>query len=234
MNERRIPRRSRTQQFLELDDLTPRIGWRYRREASCVLCGIRNSGRPLCSGCLSDLPRNEEARKPFGNDIGLIDVVWSPFRYSFPIDRLIASAKFDGNLAAAKTLGALMASAAARASLDRPGFLVPIPLHWSRLLRRGFNQSGILANIVGCKLCLPVASDMGCRQIRTRPQMMLGADSRQKNVDGVFRIKPAGLIRSVAIIDDVVTTGSTARSFAWALREAGYQNVQLWALAVAE
>ena len=99
--------------------------------------------------------------------------------------------------------------------------LVPVPVHPSRKRARGFNQAEVLA-VLG----IPVESGMLIRDKRTKPQKELSAAERLKNLSGAFRAGaiPEG-IRTVLLVDDIYTTGSTVEACARALRSAGVSRV---------
>ena len=104
--------------------------------------------------------------------------------------------------------------------------IVPVPVHRSRRRRRGFNQAELLAGIVGERLGIPVADKALVRTKRTLPQKELSAMDRLKNLSGAFRAGevPAKL-RSVLLVDDIYTTGSTIEACSRALKKAGVERV---------
>lgn len=104
--------------------------------------------------------------------------------------------------------------------------LVPVPVHASRKRMRGFNQAELLADIMGRKLGIPVRPEMLIRDRRTKPQKELSAEERLKNLSGAFRAGeiPEGT-RSVLLVDDIYTTGSTIEACARALKKAGVERV---------
>lgn len=104
--------------------------------------------------------------------------------------------------------------------------LVPVPVHPSRKRARGFNQAEVLAVLLGKRLGIPVESGMLIRDKRTKPQKELSAAERLKNLSGAFRAGaiPEG-IRTVLLVDDIYTTGSTVEACARALRSAGVSRV---------
>jgi ComF family protein len=109
---------------------------------------------------------------------------------------------------------------------------VPMPLHTSRLVERGFNQSHEIARVVSRLLDLPLAA-AGLRRIRsTAPQVGLSRRERAANLSGAFAADP-GLVagRHVVLLDDVVTTGSTVIEAASTLRAAGAASIAVWAVA---
>ena len=104
--------------------------------------------------------------------------------------------------------------------------IVPVPIHRSRRRRRGFNQAELLAEIMGERLGIPVAADALVRSKRTLPQKELSAMERLKNLSGAFRAgEIPEHIRSVLLVDDIYTTGSTIEACARALRNAGVEHV---------
>jgi len=94
----------------------------------CALCGQSIARRPLCAGCLVDLPWLPPYRVP---TVRGFDQVWSALAYEYPVDRLITEAKFGKQLATARALGELLA--VRRPDVIRaPDLVVPVPLHWRR------------------------------------------------------------------------------------------------------
>lgn len=109
--------------------------------------------------------------------------------------------------------------------------LVPVPLHRTRLLSRRYNQSGELARALGTLTGLPVDPAMVLRRKRTRQQVGLSADARQRNVAGAFAVHPGALERlrgrRAIIVDDVITTGATVRAVTRALKQAGAAGIDV-------
>ena len=153
----------------------------------------------------------------------------APFDYRFPLDRLVQRFKFAGDLAVGRYLGERLASCVAGEA--RPDLLVAPPLTRSRLRGRGFNQSIELARHVGRRLGVRVRADALEKVRDTLPQQGLGRRARRRNLRGAFRcgIPVAGL--RVALVDDVYTTGATAREIARVLRRAGAAEVVVWTVA---
>jgi len=138
--------------------------------------------------------------------------------------------KYHGEWARTPHLGALLASTVAQ--LPGVDVLIPVPLHPTRLRQRGFNQSLLLARHAGDVLTLDVEEAL-VRTRRTQAQVSLAAQQRTANVAGAFAVKPniavAGL--SIALIDDVVTTGSTLSACAEVLIAAGAASIKAASLA---
>ena len=108
----------------------------------------------------------------------------------------------------------------------RADALVPVPVHPSRLRARGFNQAEVLAEGLGKRLQIPVRQDLLLRTRKTVPQKNLSPHERLKNLEQAFCAGqiPAG-IRSVILVDDIYTTGSTVEACARVLKKAGVKNV---------
>ena len=112
---------------------------------------------------------------------------------------------------------------------------VSVPLHWSRFMRRGFNQSSLLARAVGRLAQRPVW-EIACRSEYRQAQTAITRSGRWKNVRGIFQIEPTERFvgKTVCIIDDVLTTGATASELAKVLRRRGARAVIAGVIAVAE
>ena len=116
-----------------------------------------------------------------------------------------------------------------------PSIIIPIPLHRSRQYERGYNQSEMLAQGVSLATGISISTSLLARGKSTRSQTKLSRKRRWANLAGAFHVTNADMLagHSVLLIDDVLTTGSTAGVAAKALREAGAQSVHLATLAMA-
>jgi ComF family protein len=209
----------------------------------CCLCG--GAGR-LISGPAS--PWQRWLRQPLDlcaeceRVIPLSPVPWvhnwggaqfAPFAYRWPADRLIQRYKFDGERVYGRVLAELFAERRRASREPLPQVIVPLPLHRRRLAERGFEQTLLLAEWIGAALALPLAPQALRRVRATRAQSGLTRAERQSNVAGAFAAPPelGRSWRHVALLDDVVTTGSTLNAAAAALRLAGVRHIETWALA---
>jgi ComF family protein len=111
--------------------------------------------------------------------------------------------------------------------------LLPVPLHWTRLFNRRFNQSALLAQAIRAAGGPPVAADWLMRRRRTPSQGTLGPLGRARNVRGAFALKRGRDVtgKRVVVVDDVLTTGATAEECARVLRRAGAASVGVLVLA---
>jgi ComF family protein len=147
------------------------------------------------------------------------------------MDRLIHALKFRADLSMARTLGRLMLPELEQ--LERPELLIPVPLHPSRLRHRGYNQAIELYREAARSLAIPMARHSVVRTRATQPQVELDARRRHGNLRGAFLVRGA-VPAHVAILDDVITTGTTVNELAITLKRAGAEKVSVWAVARAE
>ena len=147
---------------------------------------------------------------------------------------LVSRLKYGDRPELARFCARLMAGAGHALWADCP-VLVPVPLHRSRQLRRGYNQSLELARALGAITGLAVDPLLVRRVKRTRQQVGLSGSARERNVAGAFAAHPDTLNRlrgrRVTIIDDVLTTGSTVKAMTRALRKAGADTVDVMTFA---
>jgi ComF family protein len=227
------------------------LAWLMLRR--CVLCNQPSGAGVVCPGCRDDLPwlgagcvacgiPLPAAAAP-GNCVRC--AAGRPARvrvraalvYEYPVDRLITGAKFHRQLHLARALGELLAFSMMETqrppNREAPPFdlLVPVPLHRRRLAARGYNQALEIARPVGEALGLELAPRL-CERVRdTAEQTGLTAVERRRNLRDAFVVTGDCAGARVAVLDDVVTTGSTAAAVAKAFRQAGAAQVEVWAVA---
>lgn len=160
------------------------------------------------------------------------------FDYAFPWDHAIAALKFRGELHWSAPLGRALAHAV-QAQRQNVDCVTAVPLSDSRLSERGYNQAWEIARRCAATLGLPARPDLLHRLRDTPQQMQLNRDQRDANLRGAFMPGDANSRRTVqgrciALVDDVMTTGTTANEAARALLEAGAHAVHLWVLARTE
>jgi ComF family protein len=211
-----------------------------RQHEVCGACWrqIRFIRPPLCDRL--GLPM------PFGTGEGMVSAaaIANPPAYN----RARAVAAYDGVMRelihgfkyadrhdACRLFGTWLVSAAAPL-LPGITMIVPVPLAWSRLVRRQFNQAAILAQETSRLTGLPYAPHVLRRIRATRSQVGLSRLERGRNVSGSFAVAPRHRARlqgaSVLLIDDVITTGATVNACARVLLAAGAQRVDVLALAL--
>ena len=216
----------------------------------CLLCGSDGgTARDLCPPCAADLERNRIAcprcALPLQTAAPLcgeclqreppFDAAFAPFLYGHPLDLLVGKLKFGRSLAAGRVLAELWFDAVVAAAPARPDLLVPVPLHASRLRERGYNQALELARPLARALRIALDEKVLSRVKATAAQSNLDAKTRRQNLRGAFRFNAAALpepmLAHVALVDDVMTTGTTLRECARVLKRAGVARVDVWALA---
>jgi ComF family protein len=106
--------------------------------------------------------------------------------------------------------------------------VVPVPIHYSTLRARGFNQSEVLARWVAAQTGLPLALDSLSKTRATQAQSLLGARARATNLQSCFEWSGGKTPDAVLLVDDVFTTGATYDACRHVLQEVGVQGVQIW------
>lgn len=205
----------------------------------CLLCGAVRARGLCCADCRADLPKLPASRCPVCALPGAAltcgrclrhppayDHTLAAFPYAFPVDRLIQALKFEERLAVADFL----AEELAQCVTERPTALIPMPLHPARLRQRGHNQSLLLARGLASRLHLPVLHAV--ERIRdTPPQTSLNWRQRQRNLRRAFRCQQSLAGQHVAIVDDVMTSGSSLHELARELKRCGALRVDAWVVA---
>ena len=215
--------------------------------ATCLLCGRDAGVIDLCSDCVADLPRNDPActvcAEPLPLSAGArvcgeclrdpppFDSSFVPYRYAYPLDHLVRGLKFRNELACGRVLGELFSQCVLARGEQLPAAIVPVPLATRRYRQRGYNQAAELALAIRRVTGVAVKTAVVIRQRETAEQAGLDRKARRKNVRGAFTAVAPLRARSVAILDDVVTTGSTVRELAAGLQQAGAEQVAVWAIA---
>ena len=146
----------------------------------------------------------------------------------------IHALKYDRHLVMADPLAQLMARCFPTTYLaSKVDAAIPIPIHRSRMLERGFNQSAQLARIFCKRVSLPCILNVLYKSRRTRPQVDLSYDERAANIEGALAVKNAEDVvgKNVLLLDDVITTGSTLSEAAKTLKAAGAASIYGYTLA---
>jgi len=190
----------------------------------CARCGtpfeIAVDAAQECGACLAHPPVYDRAR--------------AALIYGDVSRDLVLGLKYQGRRDGLSVLGGWMASAGSELLADAD-LIVPVPLHYFRLVRRGFNQSAWLAASLSRASGVKLSVDALKRVKATPIQGGLSADGRRRNVQGAFQVRGSRkrLVegRKVLLVDDVLTTGATAEACTRALRRAGAACVDVVTLA---
>lgn len=158
-----------------------------------------------------------------------IDHVFAAYRFEEPLRTLLHDFKYRENLHLDKFLISLMQ----KSHINQPyqtECLIPVPTHKKRLKKRGFNHTVILARHLAKQLERPCLSSHIQKIIDTPSQAKLDAAARRRNLQNTFQLK-AFPYKHVTLIDDLITTGSTANELAYQLKAQGVRRVDLWCIA---
>ncbi|ASJ76586.1 ComF family protein [Granulosicoccus antarcticus] len=188
----------------------------------CLACGVLLSGTgdQICGNC-------NDSSSPF------LRIV-APYRYEFPLDRLLHAFKYRNQRVLGRIFGVLLANsvrAVTPEGMALPVRLIPVPLHASRHQERGYNQSADIARWCARDLGLCTGNQVVTREFDTGSLAGLNRVERQLRILGAFRAHHSVAGQHLAIVDDVLTTGSTARELARELYDRGALSVELWVLA---
>lgn len=151
--------------------------------------------------------------------------------YQWPLSKLITQLKFSGKALNSAALAHLFVNKALANVSCKPDMILTVPLHWSRLLVRKYNQSELIAKEISRLSGIPVVNNAVIRVKATAAQSNLNASQRQKNVRHAFELSTPISADKVAIFDDVVTTGATVNAIAQLLkREYPHLTIQVWSI----
>ena len=211
----------------------------------CCLCGLPATGRfCFCARCLQSLPYNEPACETCATPLHATSAPCAActrtpakitrcialLRYVFPADTMVLRLKSRNGLGLVTPLAELLADSARR-RLPVPEAVIPVPLYRDRLRRRGFNPSRELARVLCQRWNVPLEDRLCIRQRATKPQQGLDRAARQRNIRGAFAVSGNTRYRHVALLDDVITTGSTIDALADTLCQAGVLRIDALCLA---
>lgn len=223
----------------------------------CIACGERllMNERHLCLRCMMDMPQTrywERSHNPMADrfnevvqkhlDSGQVHERYAYacalfFYHSEARYRYIPyQIKYHGNIEAGQYFGMLLGRKMVSSGLwDDVDMIIPVPLHWTRQWKRGYNQAEIIASAAAEALGVPVRTDILMRKRRTKTQIKLNIEGKARNVSGAFTVrkdaamifKGGGTVRHIVLLDDVFTTGSTLGSCFRALRSVFPPSVRI-------
>ena len=228
-----------------ISSLAHRIPRLYRNllPIPCFLCGGPSYQYALCSHCIAEMPLIKTACSkcarplPHGHICGQClqkpppyTAAFSLFVYQEPVDRCIAAFKYHNQLSFIDYFADMSAAKlACRESL--PECMVPIPLHSHRLRQRGYNQSYEFSKKLAQHLNMNVRTDILNRVRNTPPQASLTLKQRRQNMKNAFACTRTTLPETIALIDDVYTTGITLAEATKTLQRHGAKHIEVWTIA---
>jgi ComF family protein len=194
----------------------------YLGESRCDICGEAFAGgvAHLCADCLDSKPKFAKAR--------------AFVKFSEPATRIVHAFKYQRGFHYLDWMVAGMLEVFKREFAgEKFDLLIPMSLHWRRLMARGYNQALILARPLSRKLRIPLEASVLNRAKNNPPQVGLSKAERRENLKKVFEVTNRKTVedKTVLLVDDVITTGATANEAARALRKAGAEKVCVLAFA---
>ena len=189
------------------------------KENSCVFCNKNTVNSFICEECKQEYP---------------FDEVVSVYTFNLPLQRMIRHFKYNEFKKIGTFLGCKLADRISKYPFhSQIDYILPVPLHKTKKRFRGFNQSEIIAKALSVKLNIPILKNVLKRKKFTQTQTKLKKHEREKNVANAFQIKKFGTIenKSLLLVDDVLTTGSTMKSIALLLKENLAKHIYVCTLA---
>jgi len=234
-----------------MDKLVYQIAGYLRRillTPTCIACGNRGSSTlDLCDSCQRQSSFNARCCSRCSIPLALEQAAvcgaclrrppryqasYCAFEYGYPIAELVRTLKYGHSLSHARVLGTLLANYLQQCHReDWPQCIVPVPLSNERYLERGFNQAIELGRVIESQLQIPMNTQLLQRVRHTIEQAGLSRRERKKNLRNAFAVTSHEMPDYIAILDDVVTTGSTMNEIARTLRRAGVKQIEVWAVA---
>ena len=215
----------------------------------CVGCGFEaeDSELDLCAICKRNLPWLDAGCYQCGGLISkpnesIICVncqsippaysrLCALFKYRPPVTRMIGSLKFGQQLYPGALFGNLLSEAILETwyvGKVLPQIIIPVPLHIKRQRLRGYNQATEIALPISKNLSINLDLNLCTRIKNTKPQARLDKINRLRNLDSAFIVNSDHAYKHVALVDDVVTTGSTINAISRALLKSGVDNIDVW------
>lgn len=218
----------------------------------CPVCGgiVMPKGELICPGCVKKLSFvKEPACKKCGKEIAIGEVEFCfdctrhrrSFEYAKALINYDETARLSMSMVKYKNKREYLDFYTEAISLRygkairrmNAQALVPVPVHPSRLRTRGFNQAGLLALGIGRQLHMPVCPEMLVRRKKTEPQKQLNAKERLANLEEAFAPgKVLQGVKTVILVDDIYTTGSTVEACTRALFRGGIKKVYVLTICI--
>lgn len=223
---------------------------------SCLVCRCRllKNEKHLCISCMMDIPLARfwnQPHNPMADKFNRIiqsrlegSRTYEPYAYAAALfhfhneagyRHILYSIKYLGNISAGKYFGTMLGKKLAEHKIwSDIDLIIPVPLHWIRKWKRGYNQAEVIASAIAGCLHIPICPDLLRRRRRTRTQTKLSGEEKFKNVDGAFVLRTGSAeylrkssIRHIVIVDDLFTSGNTLFACFQALRSVFPPSVRI-------
>ncbi|WP_317616159.1 ComF family protein [Methylophilus medardicus] len=186
--------------------------------ARCPQCALPNAAGALCGRCLQHPPA--------------FDRTFAPFRYAYPLDRLLHQFKYHQQLFISPLLtDSLITQWPQHEDANQAAVLLAMPMHINRLRQRGFNHALLLAKQLQRHWAMPLDLEGCTRIVDTQTQAGMDMRTRVRNLRGAFTTAKQWHGKHVVVVDDVMTTGASMHAVANVLKQAGAERVTALVLA---
>lgn len=190
---------------------------------ACPVCAMPSDPDQVCGDCLNTSPY-------FHKTV-------AAFHYQLPVSRFISQLKYAGQLQLTSLLTDYLITQVENCYQHEalPDLIIPVPLHSKKIKQRGFNQSLEIARKIAGKLNIKLNFNLLIRVLNTPPQSSLDATQREKNLRNAFQLtdqaKKIIQGKTVALVDDVMTTGATVNELSRLLYRGGVARIHIWCIA---
>ena len=218
---------------------------------TCIICRQRllSAERHICLECMAEIPLtyfwklshnpmsdkfNETIQKNVSDFTALEPYAYAAALFTYhgeaPFRLIPYNIKYKGDIRAGEHFGRMLGSRLMKEShWQDADIVIPVPLHWTRRFRRGYNQAEAIASGLASAMEIPVRNDILFRRKRTRTQTKLNMEEKGRNVAGAFKARKCdpGEYRHIIIVDDVFTTGATLGECFRALRSVFLPSIRI-------
>ena len=219
------------------------INWLFPHK--CLICSEIIEHPPYCEQCYSTLPfyyfSCSQCGQPLFTNYDYCgrciesppwyDACFCPFEYQGTIKKRIQEFKYQEKPELALNLANLLSIEIQAQNINLPDLIIPVPTHTKGLQTRGYNQALLIAKKVAKNLGVPIAADFVIKHKNTEKQASQTLKKRQTNLRNSFKVEQYYAAKSIAIIDDVITSGATVNEISKTLKKKGVHYIQVWAIA---